>query len=117
MSLRAGNLPRDMHLATWLLRSGRALAALLLLTTLVVGEVADARHHLSETGCASDHAEGPQRDDSCACISLHFAPVATPGTGFIAPIPVEVQLVARPEGQAVALQAVGPAAPRGPPVA
>lgn len=105
----------DMRLAVWLLRSGRALAALLLLTTLVVGEVADARHHLSETGCASDHAEGPQRDDACACTSLHVSPIATPGAVWVAPVSVDLQLVASPGAHAPVVCSLAQDAPRGPP--
>lgn len=57
-----------MRLPNWIVRHGRALAGLLLLATLAVGEVADAAHHLDAHGCASE-AGGRQED--CTCASLH----------------------------------------------
>jgi len=106
-----------MRLPVWLLRSGRALAALLLLTTLVVGEVADARHHLSETGCASDHARGPGRDDCCACTSLHVAPLTSPSPVLMAPVVVEARAIVCSREHTLVVRSCGPDAPRGPPVA
>ena len=59
-----------MHFFRWLLRTPRALGALLLLATLVAGEVADARHHLSKDGCSTEeHARGRRSD--CTCAALH----------------------------------------------
>ena len=107
----------DMRLLHGFLRHGRALAALILLATLVVGEVADARHHLAESGCASEHTEGPRRDDCCACTSLHVAPLATPGLVLVAPLVVETRLASGRVVRHDVFVAVGPDAPRGPPVA
>lgn len=76
-----------MRLLRRLFRNGRALSAVLLLTTLVVGEVADARHHLSEHGCVAD-ATG--RDDNCTCASLHVMSLA--GEPLAQPAPVEREI-------------------------
>jgi hypothetical protein len=97
-----------------LLRHGRVLAALLLLATFVAGEVADARHHLSEHGCAADAGPG-RRDDNCTCASLHAAPLA--GHAPVALAPAETH-----DGAPAILVALTPrrevvvaAAPRAPP--
>jgi len=101
-----------MRLLSRLFRNGRALAALLLLTTLVVGETADARHHLSERGCAAD-ARG--REDHCVCASLHAAPLASEPVTQLAPVECESE----PALVAIAIvpiaRAVNAAAPRAPP--
>ena len=97
------------------LRSSRAFAALLLLATLVVGEVADARHHLAETGCATEHTQGPQRDDCCACTSLHVAPLASPGPVLAAPVVVETRVSMAPRLRHEGVCVAGADAPRGPP--
>jgi len=95
-----------------LFRNGRALTAMLLLTTFVVGEVADARHHLSERGCAADAAG---RDDNCTCASLHAAPLASEPLAQPAPVEREIAFatVAVPS-QPVARTACA-ASPRAPP--
>ena len=58
-----------MRFFRWLLRTPRALGALLLLVTLVTGEVADARHHLVPGGCGTEQHGG--RADNCTCAALH----------------------------------------------
>jgi hypothetical protein len=103
-----------MDLFRWCLRSGRALAGLLLLATLFAGELADARHHLSEHGCATDtHESG--RDDNCTCAGLHAAPLAG-----LAPVPLAAVAIlcaaATPaDPQRPARHGVADAAPRAPP--
>lgn len=98
------------------LRHSRAFAALLLLATLVVGEVADAHHHLSETGCASEHSQDARRDDCCACSSLHMAPLASPGPVLLAPLVVETRVFAGACLRHHVGSVTGCDAPRGPPV-
>jgi len=95
-----------------LFRSGRAFAGVLLLATLVAGEVADARHHVSEHGCAAD-AGG--RDDNCTCASLHAAPFG--GEGIAQAAPVEIEREQAPAAVAIAptVRAARTAAPRAPP--
>ncbi len=58
-----------MSILRRLLHTPRALGALLLLATLVTGEVADARHHLAREGCATE--EHGARKSDCACAALH----------------------------------------------
>ena len=95
-----------------LLRPERAFLALLLLTALVVGEVADARHHLSEQGCAAD-AGG--RDDNCTCASLHAVSLAPDAPAQIAPVEFERAFTPLVEVLAPPACAVLGAAPRAPP--
>lgn len=71
-----------------LFRPGRALAGLLLLTALAAGEAADARHHLSDPGCAAD-SRAPGRDDDCACAALHSATPAGLAPAAFAPVEQE----------------------------
>jgi hypothetical protein len=72
-----------MRLPNWIVRHGRALAGLLLLATLAVGEVADTVHHLDEHGCSS---ETGGRQEDCTCASLHAGTppgdVAAPSAPF-----------------------------------
>src|SRR5262249_8836914 len=101
-----------MRLLRRLFRDARALAALALLTTLVVGGLADARHHLSARGCAGDAAG---REDHCICASLHAAPLGSEPMAQPAPsereFPVAVAAVAsRPIARAACA-----ASPRAPP--
>lgn len=102
-----------MRLVRTLFRSGRALAALLLLTAFTVGAAADARHHLSEHGCAADRGG---REDHCVCAGLHAAPFASEAVTEVQPIECErtfapVTLVLAP-----ATRARHAAAPRAPPL-
>ena len=101
-----------MRLLRRLFGNGRALSALLLLTALVAGEAADARHHLSDRGCAADHGG---RDGNCACASLHAAPIAA--EPLPQPAPLEHEREFAPVAQAIApvASAVLGAAPRAPP--
>ena len=101
-----------MRLLRGVFQTGRALAPLLLLTTLVVGELADARHHLSERGCAGD-ATG--RDDNCTCASLHAAPLASEPIAQPAPVEDECEFACTAIAAAPHASAPRAAAPRGPP--
>jgi hypothetical protein len=103
-----------MDLFRWLFRSGRAVAGLLLLATLVVGEVADARHHLAEHGCATD-THSPGRDDNCTCAGLHAAPLAGHAPVALTPVAIERELVVASATQHVSRHGVSNAAPRAPP--
>ena len=96
----------------WLFRTGRALAAVLLLTTLVVGEAADARHHLSSHGCAVDSGG---RNDNCTCASLHAAPMASEPVAQPAPVEHEHHFSAVVATIAPIARAARAAAPRAPP--
>jgi hypothetical protein len=101
-----------MHpLCRWF-RPGRELLALLLLTTLVVGEVADARHHLSEHGCAADTGG---RDDNCTCASLHAVSLASDLPAQAAPVELERQFMPVAIALAPTARAIISAAPRAPP--
>jgi len=101
-----------MRLLRRLFRTGRALAALMLLTTLVVGEVADARHHLSEHGCPADRGG---RDDQCTCASLHVTSLASDGVTQATPVECEsaAAFVAFATGPLIPVACA--AAPRAPP--
>jgi hypothetical protein len=100
-----------MRLVRTLFRSGRALAALLLLTAFTVGAAADARHHLSERGCAADRGGA----DHCVCASLHAAPFASEAISQV--LPVECERTVTPVAEALApiARAAAAAAPRAPP--
>ena len=103
-----------MNPLRWLFRSGRAVAAVLLLGSFMLGEAADTRHHLSEQGCASD-SHGPTRDDNCTCAGLHAAPLAGHAPVALAPVEIErPRVVVSATGRA-ARRGVTRAAPRAPP--
>jgi hypothetical protein len=93
-------------------RPGRAFLALLLLTTLVVGEVADARHHLSEQGCAADTAGRP---DNCTCASLHALPLGGAAPLQCAPVELTREFAVITRALAPRPQVVTGASPRAPP--
>ena len=103
-----------MNLFRWLSRSGHAVAGLWLLATLVVGEVADTRHHLSEHGCAAD-THTPGRDDNCTCAGLHAAPLAGHAPVALAPVAVERELAVADATSHPSRHGVPSAAPRAPP--
>jgi len=103
-----------MRLLRTLFSSGRSLASLLLLATLVTGEVADARHHLSEQGCPADRGG---RDDNCICGSLHAISQAEDGPVGLAPIEYEHEVGFVAALQSPCGRAVLRANPRGPPAA
>lgn len=105
-----------MRLLQWFARSGRALAALLLLATLVAGEVADAHHHLEDTGCAAESSGGPERDDHCTCANLHAVSLAAPAPVAVAPVALEREFEASAPAQAPTAQARCAAPPRAPPI-
>ncbi len=104
-----------MHLLRKLFVTGRALGALVLLVTLVSGEAADTRHHLSEHGCGSEtHAPG-ERDDNCTCAGLHAISLGDDAPEAFAP--VEHPREYSPVAAAVAPRGIrgASAAPRAPP--
>jgi len=101
-----------MRLLRRLFRTGRALAALMLLTTLVVGEVADARHHLSEHGCPADRGG---RDDQCTCASLHVTSLASEPVTPVTPVECEGKFAAFAVTVAPVARAACAASPRAPP--
>jgi len=101
-----------MRLLRRLFRNARALAGVLLLATLVVGEVADARHHLSERGCAADAAG---RDDNCTCASLHAAPLASEPLAQPAPIEHEIAFATVTVASLPVARTACAASPRAPP--
>ncbi|MEQ1834430.1 MAG: hypothetical protein ABL977_15395 [Candidatus Eisenbacteria bacterium] len=92
--------------------SGRALAALLLLSALLAGEVADARHHLSDHGCASDTGG---RDDNCTCAGLHAASSVDPVPVAEAPLEHEREFTALAMAPPPSKLAAAHASPRAPP--
>jgi len=101
-----------MRLVRTLFRSGRALAAVLLLTVFTVGAAADARHHLSEHGCAAD---GHGREDHCVCAGLHAAPFASEPVTPVVPVECEQHFAPIAEAPAPVARALRAAAPRAPP--
>ena len=101
-----------MRLVRTLFRSGRALAALLLLTAFTVGAAADARHHLSERGCAADRGG---REGHCVCAGLHGAPIASEPLAQPAPVEREREFAPIALTLAPAIGAIRGAAPRAPP--
>lgn len=105
-----------MRLLQWFARSGRALAALLLLATLVAGEVADAHHHLEDTGCAAESSGGPERDDHCTCANLHVVSLAAPAPVAQAPVALAREFEAATSVQAPFARARSTAPPRAPPI-
>ena len=101
-----------MRLLRKLFRSGRALAALMLLAALVAGAVADGRHHLSEQGCASD-SHG--RDDNCTCASLHAASLTSVLPAAGAPVECVREVATVSIAATTRPRAARDAAPRAPP--
>lgn len=103
-----------MDLLRWLSRSGRAVAALWLLATFVVGEVADTRHHLSDHGCAAD-AQSPGRDDHCTCTGLHVAPLAGMAPVVLAPASLTGESPVPSAASCPTSRAASAGSPRAPP--
>ena len=103
-----------MRLLKRVLGHGQALAALLLLATLVAGEAADARHHLSETGCPTE-SSGPARDDHCTCAGLHAAPLAGHAPVALAAIVLEREHPPCAQQAAPLRERDAEASPRAPP--
>src|SRR5262245_47800820 len=106
----AGSSP--MRLARTLFRSARALAALLLLTAFAMGGAADARHHLSERGCATDQHG---REGHCVCAGLHAAPFASEAVEQATPVECAREFVPVALVLAPVVRAAQSAAPRAPP--
>ena len=103
-----------MNSLRWLFRSGRAVAGLLLLASLVVGDMADTRHHLSEQGCTTD-SHGASREENCTCAGLHAAPLTGHAPVALAPVAIERAPVVVSATDRVARHGVTNAAPRAPP--
>ena len=101
-----------MHLVRRLFPHRRALAALLLLASLIVGQVADARHHLSDQGCPADSG---RHVDHCTCTSMHAVPLASEAPAQVAPVELEREVTPAAIAQAPIARAVISAAPRAPP--
>ena len=100
-----------MRLLRTLFRSGRTLAALLLLTAFTAGGAADVRHHLSEQGCAADRGGS----DRCICASLHAAPFASEAITQVTPIVCEREFTPAAEALEPVVRAAHAATPRAPP--
>ena len=100
-----------MRLVRTLFRSGRSLAALLLLAAFTVGAAADARHHLSEQGCPADRGGA----DHCVCASMHAAPLGSEPLAQPAPVELEREFAPTAAALAPAGRTLRGAAPRGPP--
>ena len=101
-----------MRLVRTLFRSGRSLAALLLLVAFTAGGAADARHHLSEQGCAADRGG---RADHCVCAGLHAAPFASDAIAQVTPVEGEREFTPAAEALEPIVRAAHAAAPRAPP--
>ena len=101
-----------MRLLRSLFRPGRDLAALLLLAAFTVGGAADARHHLSEHGCAADRGG---REDHCVCTGLHAAPFASVAVTQSTPVACEREFIPAVEALEPIIRAAHAAAPRAPP--
>jgi hypothetical protein len=104
-----------LRLLRRLIRDPRALGALLLLSLFAAGEVADARHHLADHGCATDtHAPG-QRDDHCTCAGLHALPLGAHAFTDPAPAAQEREFTPATAVTAPRAQRGAEASPRAPP--
>lgn len=101
-----------MRLLRRLFRPGRSLAALLLLTSLLVGSAADARHHLSDQGCPADTGG---RDDHCTCSSMHAVSLGSEAPAQLAPVELEREVAPAATALALIGRAVIGASPRAPP--
>ena len=101
-----------MQLVRRLFRPGRTLAATLLLASLVAGQMADARHHLSDQGCAADTGG---RADNCTCASLHAVSLVGEPSGQAPPIELEREFGPAALTLPPLARAVISAAPRAPP--
>ena len=101
-----------MHLLSRLFRPGRSLAALLLLGSLLAGQAADARHHLSDRGCPADTGG---LDRHCTCASLHAVSLASEAPAALAPVELEREAARVAIAMAPLARAVISAAPRAPP--
>ena len=101
-----------MRLLRTLFRSGRAAAAVLLLAAFSLGGAADARHHLSEHGCAADQGG---RADHCVCAGLHAAPFASEAVAQATPVECGREFVPVARVLAPVARAAQAAAPRAPP--
>ena len=101
-----------MRLLRRLFRPRRSLAALLLLASLFVGQVADARHHLSDQGCPADTGG---RADHCICTSMHAVSLASVAPVELAPVELERDVAPAAIALAPTACAILSAAPRAPP--
>ena len=98
-----------------LLHTPRAFGALILLATLVGGEVADARHHVTEEACAAEsHAPG-NREENCTCAALHAVPIGVVLAAIQAPIGEEREFAPDATAAAHREHRGTEAAPRAPP--
>lgn len=95
-----------------LFRPARAFAAVLLLAAFAVGGAADARHHLSEHGCAADRGG---REDRCVCMGLHAAPFASESVAQALPVECERTFVVIAPRLAPLVRVAHAAVPRAPP--
>lgn len=101
-----------MHLLRKLFRPGRALAALLLLASLLAGQAADARHHLSDQGCPADTG---RHDSHCTCAGLHAVSLGSEAPAQLAPVEMARELARVASALTPIACAVISAAPRAPP--
>lgn len=101
-----------MRLLRTLIRSGRSLAAVLLLAAFAGGAAADTWHHLSEQGCVADRGG---REDHCVCTGLHAAPFASEPVTQATPVECERTFAAVAQVLAPVTCAAHAAAPRAPP--
>lgn len=101
-----------MRLLRSLFRPARGLAAVLLLAAFTVGGAADARHHLSEHGCAADQKGG---SDHCVCAGLHAAPFASEAIAQAIPVACERSFAVVAPAPAPSVRVAHAAAPRAPP--
>ena len=101
-----------MRLLRSLFRPARAFAAVLLLAVFAAGGAAEARHHLSEQGCAADHGG---RADHCVCAGLHAAPFASEAVTQATPVVCEREFAPAAEALEPVVRAAHAAAPRAPP--
>ncbi len=83
-----------MRWMLWFVRPGRALAALILLATLIAGEAADARHHLLDASCAGEASGAPAREGHCTCANLHAVSLAAAAPVALAPVVLDREFVA-----------------------
>ena len=91
------------------------MGALVLLATLVGGEVADARHHVTEETCAAESHSPAGREENCTCAALHAVPMGIELAAIQAPIAQEREFAPDAIAAAHREHRGTEAAPRAPP--
>lgn len=95
-------------------RAQRALRAVALVATLVLGAAVHELHHALDPGCGTD---AHSTEHACGCSTMHAAALLADAQDAPAPASLERVVVAPPVPSAPAAAPHALAAPRGPPAA